>query len=305
MNSDQLRQFKVIAETGSITKASEILYITQPALSMALSRLEEELARPLFIRKGRSLEITDDGRKLLYYANIVSNAIDDAQDYFRIQSYSNYIKIYRIGGSSIPLLTEGCYDMQDYRINCVLIKNSELPTIVGSGIADIVIADEKYMNLAMHKYVEWKPLYHQQLILSVDENDPLAERDTIDVSELKNITLVGRTSPLGFNDWITEIKKENGCDFSDEILIDNITYFAERDKLPWPYLMGSFGIGTTKGKEHFAHRKSIRVTGKYTERDICVYWNRRNRKDMKALIKKIEDNAKKVNALDKEINYRY
>lgn len=305
MNSDQLRQFKVIAETGSITKASEILYVTQPALSMALSRLEEELARPLFIRKGRSLEISEDGKKLLDYANIVINAIDAAQDYFRIQSYSNFIKIYRIGGSSIPLLTEGCYDMKDYRINCVLIKNSELPNIVGSGIADLVVADKKYMNLAMHKYVECKPLYHQQLILSVDIKDSLALRDTIDVSELKDITLVGRTSPIGFNDWITEIKKANRCDFNDEILIDNITYFAERDKLPWPYLMGSFGIGTTKGKEHFANRKSVKVTGEYTEREICIYWNRRNRKNMKALIERIEDNAKRIDVLDKEINYMY
>lgn len=53
MNSDQLKQFKMIAEYGSITKAAERLYVTQPSLSIALSKLEEEVGRPLFIRDGR------------------------------------------------------------------------------------------------------------------------------------------------------------------------------------------------------------------------------------------------------------
>ena len=65
MNSDQLKQFKMIAEYGSITKAAERLYVTQPSLSIALSKLEEEVGRPLFIRDGRSLRITEDGKYLL------------------------------------------------------------------------------------------------------------------------------------------------------------------------------------------------------------------------------------------------
>lgn len=54
MNSNQLWQFKTIAECGNITKAAELLFITQPALSTALGKLEDELGRPLFIREGRN-----------------------------------------------------------------------------------------------------------------------------------------------------------------------------------------------------------------------------------------------------------
>ena len=303
MNSDQLRQFKVIAECGSITKAAEKLYITQPALSMALGKLEEELARPLFIREGRSLRITKDGEMLLHYANIVIDAIDRAADYFRLEEYSNFIKLYRIGGTSIPLLTEGCYGLKNYRINTILVPNSDLPKIVGSGIADIVIADDRYMNLAYHQYVERIFLYHQQLLFTVEKSDPLAQQSEISIQDLRSVPMIGRTSPLGFNDWLTEIKQENQCEFQEEIAIDNSTYFMERDILPLPYLMGSFGIGTSRGKEYFAKRKSLKVIGSYTERDICLYYNRRNRKDMKPLIDKIIENARRVDALDKEVNY--
>ena len=303
MNSDQLRQFKVIAECGNITKAAEKLYITQPALSRALSKLEEELARPLFLREGRTLQITKDGENLLYYANIVVDAIDRATDYFRLEEYSNLIKLYRIGGTSIPLLTEGCYSLRDYRINTILVRNSDLPKIVGSGIADLVIADDRYMNLATHQYVERIPLYHQQLLLTVEKDHPLAVRDTIDVRDLGDVPLIGRTSPMGFNDWLNEIKLDNRCDFNHEIAIDNTTYFMERDILPLPYLMGSFGIGTSRGTEHFSRRKCLWVTGKYTEREICLYYNRRNRKNMRPVIDKIMENARLVKKLDEEVGY--
>jgi len=163
-------------------------------------------AGPSSLREGRTLQITKDGEMLLYYANIVTDAIDRAADYFRLEEYSNLIKLYRIGGTSIPLLTEGCYNLRDYRINTILVRNSDLPKIVGSGIADIVIADDRYMNLATHQYVERIPLYQQQLILTVEKSDPLARRDEIAVKDLGEIPLIGRTSPVGFNDWLNEIR---------------------------------------------------------------------------------------------------
>ena len=123
MNSDQLKQFKMIAEYGSITKAAERLYVTQPSLSIALSKLEEEVGRPLFIRDGRSLRITEDGKYLLRYANSVVDLIERAEVYFRAQKHSHYIRLYRIGGVSLPRLTEGIYSLREYRLDCTLVRN--------------------------------------------------------------------------------------------------------------------------------------------------------------------------------------
>ena len=57
MNSDQLRQFKAIAECGTLTKAAERLYISQSALSMSLTKLEDEIGKLLFVRKLRSVKM--------------------------------------------------------------------------------------------------------------------------------------------------------------------------------------------------------------------------------------------------------
>lgn len=68
LDIDQLRSFIAIAETGSFTKAAEVVNKTQSAVSMQMKRLEERLSRPVFARDGRASKLTEDGQRLLDYA---------------------------------------------------------------------------------------------------------------------------------------------------------------------------------------------------------------------------------------------
>jgi DNA-binding transcriptional LysR family regulator len=65
---DQLRTFISIVETGSFTRAAEVVHKTQSAVSMQMKRLEERIGRPIFARDGRASKLTDDGERLLDYA---------------------------------------------------------------------------------------------------------------------------------------------------------------------------------------------------------------------------------------------
>jgi DNA-binding transcriptional LysR family regulator len=65
---DQLRTFIAIVETGSFTKAADVVHKTQSAVSMQIKRLEERLDRPIFARDGRASKLTEDGERLLDYA---------------------------------------------------------------------------------------------------------------------------------------------------------------------------------------------------------------------------------------------
>jgi DNA-binding transcriptional LysR family regulator len=65
---DQLRTFIAIAETGSFTRAADVVHKTQSAVSMQMKRLEERLGRPIFSRDGRASKLTEDGERLLAYA---------------------------------------------------------------------------------------------------------------------------------------------------------------------------------------------------------------------------------------------
>jgi DNA-binding transcriptional LysR family regulator len=83
---DQLRTFIAIVETGSFTKAADVVHKTQSAVSMQMKRLEERLARSVFARDGRASKLTEDGERLLDYARRIVKlnvealaAFDDAE----------------------------------------------------------------------------------------------------------------------------------------------------------------------------------------------------------------------------------
>ncbi|HWP07510.1 MAG TPA: LysR family transcriptional regulator [Polyangiaceae bacterium] len=63
-----LRVFVVVADAGSVTGAASRLYLTQPAVSAALKRLQRAVGAPLLARRGRGLELTERGQRLLQSA---------------------------------------------------------------------------------------------------------------------------------------------------------------------------------------------------------------------------------------------
>lgn len=68
MNLHALRLFHVIASTGSVTRASEILNISQPAITAQIKKFEKELSFTLFKPQGRGIALTDAGEELTLLA---------------------------------------------------------------------------------------------------------------------------------------------------------------------------------------------------------------------------------------------
>jgi len=77
LDLDQLKTFAAIADTGSFTRAAEVVHKTQSAVSMQVRRLEERIGRPLFTRDGRNSKLTDDGERLLGYARRMMRLSDE------------------------------------------------------------------------------------------------------------------------------------------------------------------------------------------------------------------------------------
>lgn len=64
-NLSSYRIFYTVANTGNISKAAKELYISQPAISKSIQKLEESVGCKLFSRSSRGVVLTDEG-KLLY-----------------------------------------------------------------------------------------------------------------------------------------------------------------------------------------------------------------------------------------------
>ena len=61
MDLGELQVFLTVAREGSFSRAAERLYRTQPAVSLAIRKLEESLGQPLFVRGARPVRLTDAG----------------------------------------------------------------------------------------------------------------------------------------------------------------------------------------------------------------------------------------------------
>ena len=76
----QLQIFESVAQHLSYTRASEVLYLTQPAVSMQIKPLESIVGMPLFERMGKSLFLTEAGDELLIYARNISQQLTEVSD---------------------------------------------------------------------------------------------------------------------------------------------------------------------------------------------------------------------------------
>ncbi len=77
LDLDQLRTFVAIAESGSFTRAADVVCKTQSAVSMQMRRLEERIGKPIFIRDGRMSKLSEDGERLLGYARRMVRLSDE------------------------------------------------------------------------------------------------------------------------------------------------------------------------------------------------------------------------------------
>jgi LysR family transcriptional regulator, low CO2-responsive transcriptional regulator len=98
-DAHQLRVFAAVAENLSFTRAAEVLFLTQSAVSHQIAKLEQHLGTSLFERRGRGVTLTDAGKVLLTHAKRVFTALADAEAAVRAVSKPDAGRL-RIGASS-------------------------------------------------------------------------------------------------------------------------------------------------------------------------------------------------------------
>src|SRR3984885_5571908 len=79
MELQQLKYFREVAEREHVTRASEKLFVSQSAVSRAVTQLEKELGVPLFYRQGRAVVLSPYGRILLQHVARAVNILENGK----------------------------------------------------------------------------------------------------------------------------------------------------------------------------------------------------------------------------------
>ena len=75
--------FNTVAETGSISQAAKVLYVSQPAISKAITNLEESLNQVLFVRNSRGVKLTEEGQILYKYTKEAFDILKQGEDHMK------------------------------------------------------------------------------------------------------------------------------------------------------------------------------------------------------------------------------
>jgi DNA-binding transcriptional LysR family regulator len=101
MELNYLKLFNALATQLSVSKAAEMLYISQPAVSMQMKKLEANLGMKLFDKIGKKLYLNENGQLLFEYTSKIFSLIEDAEA--QLSSVNSNLKgVVKIGSSNTP-----------------------------------------------------------------------------------------------------------------------------------------------------------------------------------------------------------
>lgn len=187
MELQQLRYFKVAAEAQNITKAARALYISQPALSASIRRLERDIGVRLFERHSNSIRLTEAGNCFLEHVNgafaVLSEGVAKAKaienrksDRARVASalgmVRNLAEEYAGSGQASPVSVTVC----DVDQICSMLVNGE----ADFGICLEHIQDSRFSN---------RVLMQSNYFIALNPNHPLARKKTVKLKDLEGIFL--------------------------------------------------------------------------------------------------------------------
>ena len=184
------RVFFVVAKHKHMTKASEELHISQPAISQSIKKLEEQLGGTLFLRSNKGMELTEEGKMFYEYVKGALELINNAENEFT--SFKNLDKgEIKIGCSTtltklvlLDALKRFHPNYPNININITNDLTSNLINDLKLGKLDFVIFNEstiKESNLNLQKIKELKqgfvynPLFYKDEVESFEDlnNYPL------------------------------------------------------------------------------------------------------------------------------------
>lgn len=195
MTLQQLTYMITIAESGSLNRAAEKIFISQPSLSEALKELEREIGITLFTRSNRGLMITTEGSEFLAYARQVVEQYELLQSkytknqrekrYFAVstQHYSFAVKAF------IEMAKE--YNIDEYELAIRESKTYEVIEDVKElrselGILYLNDFNERILRRFFQDYkLEFYPLFTCNVYVYLWEGHPLSGQAQIKIEDLQ------------------------------------------------------------------------------------------------------------------------
>lgn len=275
------RIFYAVANTSNISKAAKELYISQPAISKSIQKLEESLGVRLFDRSSRGVTLTDEGELLYSHVKTAFETLSQGEDKLR-RSIALGIGHLTIGASStlckyvlLPYLKDFIkkYPHINISISCQstnqtlkLLEDGKLDLgLIGKPdtlknidfyylreIEDIFVATRDYLHNLRTRGVERQQILQNSTLLLLDKEN--MTRQYIDDYFMNNQVMVQDTIEVSNLDLLIEMSKISlgvGCVIRD---------FVKQELKNGILVEIPLGIPIHKREIGFAYNKDVKVS---------------------------------------------
>ena len=239
VNLRQLEQFLAVAETGSFSRGAERVHSSQPALSTAISKLEEALGVRLFSRRKKQVVLTAEGRRLVASARTILAECDAIQLAFRKVADREDL---RVGVCETLDFSRMAASLERYRC---LNGRVRLQVFEGSSPAlserllagDLEVAFLVAIAPGVFPLTSWKPelLKRERYMLAVPSNHTLAGVQSASVGVLDGAPFIARTH-CESRAFLSEM-------LTDRQIRPEVTYRTAQDNRALELVRAGLGVG--------------------------------------------------------------
>ncbi len=265
------RIFYCVANNGNITKASEELNISQPAISKSIKNLEEQLGGQLFIRTKRGVILTEEGKEFYNYIKQAIEYINNAENKFTdlINLETGSIKI----GISTTLTKEfllpylekfhSLYPKIDIQIATNL--TSELFLKLKNGLIDIVILNLNEKNYGNDIEIIKCRKINDCFVVNSNYQELLNKE--ISIKELNNYPLILQAKGSNTREFLDNFAKANNVILKPNIELASYTLVVEFAKIGFGigigYVTKDYIKNNLKNKELFELKIKEKIPSRY------------------------------------------
>jgi len=208
---DALKTFVTLAELKNFTKASEVLHISQPSVSLHIKNLEKEFQTELFIRSPKLVQITPTGTILYQRAKQIISLYEQTRD--DILEHHNSLQGELIIGTSFTIgeyilpsfLVKLQKDFPKLELKVVIGNTEEIVQHVRLFQVDIGLIEGQTneKELSVHSFM-------QDELFIVTSPDHLSFKGEVTFHDLHNLTWITREEGSGTREYLKHVIRSNG-----------------------------------------------------------------------------------------------
>lgn len=219
MTLDQLRYFQAVCKYNSVSRASEYLNISQPSVSNAINKLENEFGTTLFTRQNKRLTLTKEGTILLELTN---DLLLNADNTIKTMKGLSDNKVLRLGvppmlsSLILPIIYgEFFKNHPDFKINIIENDRSGLVRMLEENKIDMAFLPH---NKPFDNRFNSKLMIELDNVCCVNKGHRLAQKESVNINDLKDEPLVLFRNSFFQTERILERFKQNEC--TPNLLLD-------------------------------------------------------------------------------------